>query len=81
MKPINLEALTKWVGHIPQGVMKDMAQIAPMLQVLGYDPNANPPNYGDPDQWVANNTLRLAKQKDLWHLKAKKLLKTKKEQQ
>ncbi|KAJ8955124.1 hypothetical protein NQ318_009017 [Aromia moschata] len=48
IKPVNLEALTKWVGNIPEEVVRDMADIAPMLSVLGYDPYANPPNYGKP---------------------------------
>ncbi|XP_064536920.1 protein-tyrosine sulfotransferase isoform X2 [Drosophila montana] len=45
IKPVNLEALSKWVGHIPSDVVRDMADIAPMLSVLGYDPYANPPDY------------------------------------
>ncbi|XP_048412489.1 protein-tyrosine sulfotransferase 2-like isoform X1 [Stegostoma tigrinum] len=59
IKPVNLEALTKWVGHIPNSVVEDMARIAPMLAKLGYDPNANPPNYGNPDALVVNNTKRV----------------------
>lgn len=35
IKPVNLEALTKWVGNIPEDVVHDMANIAPMLSVLG----------------------------------------------
>uniref|UniRef100_A0A5F8HJ40 Protein-tyrosine sulfotransferase n=1 Tax=Monodelphis domestica TaxID=13616 RepID=A0A5F8HJ40_MONDO len=58
IKPVNLEALSKWTGHIPVDVLKDMAQIAPMLARLGYDPYANPPNYGTPDPIVINNTNR-----------------------
>ncbi|KAK9536467.1 hypothetical protein VZT92_006243 [Zoarces viviparus] len=45
MKPVNTDALSKWVGHIPSDVISDMAEIAPMLARLGYDPNANPPDY------------------------------------
>lgn len=45
MKPVNTDALSTWVGHIPADVMSDMAEIAPMLARLGYDPNANPPDY------------------------------------
>lgn len=45
MKPVNTDALDKWVGHIPADVLRDMADIAPMLQRLGYDPHANPPDY------------------------------------
>ncbi|XP_076130501.1 tyrosylprotein sulfotransferase 1, like isoform X1 [Alosa pseudoharengus] len=45
MNPVNTEALVKWVGKIPADVVKDMADIAPMLSRLGYDPQANPPDY------------------------------------
>ena len=33
--------------------------MAPMLAKLGYDPKANPPNYGTPDGAVANNTAEV----------------------
>ncbi|KAG7476894.1 hypothetical protein MATL_G00087640 [Megalops atlanticus] len=59
IKPVNLEALTRWVGHIPDDVLADMAKVAPMLSRLGYDPNANPPQYGQPDPAVVNNTERV----------------------
>jgi len=58
IKPVNLAALTKWVGNIPEEVVNDMAEIAPMLSVLGYDPYANPPVYGAPDSLVSDNTRR-----------------------
>ncbi|KAJ7416131.1 Protein-tyrosine sulfotransferase 2 [Willisornis vidua] len=58
IKPVNMEALSKWIGHIPGDVLQDMAHIAPMLARLGYDPYANPPNYGHPDPLVVNNTHR-----------------------
>lgn len=58
IKPVNLEALSKWVGHIPDDVVHDMPDIAPMLSVLGYDPYANPPIYGAPDGLVSDNTRR-----------------------
>lgn len=45
VKPVNTEALSKWVGQIPPDVVSDMAEIAPMLARLGYDPYANPPDY------------------------------------
>ena len=48
-KPVNTDALTKWVGQIPDDVLRDMGSIAPMLERLGYDPEANPPKYGDAD--------------------------------
>ncbi|TKC39849.1 hypothetical protein EI555_008150 [Monodon monoceros] len=55
IKPMNLEALSKWTGHIAGDVFRDMAQIAPMLAQLVYDSYANPPNYGRPDS-IINNT-------------------------
>ncbi|TSM28082.1 Electrogenic sodium bicarbonate cotransporter 4 [Bagarius yarrelli] len=58
IKPVNLEALSRWVGHIPVDVLKDMSDIAPMLNKLGYDPTANPPDYGQPDPEVIHNTER-----------------------
>ena len=56
VKPVNLEALSKWVGMMPDDVVEDMANIAPMLEKMGYDPNGNPPNYGTPDEEVVKNT-------------------------
>lgn len=60
IKPVNVEALSKWVGKIPGDVLKDMPAIAPMLARLGYDPYANPPNYGRPDARVLDNTRRVS---------------------
>ncbi|KAL7853816.1 hypothetical protein AOLI_G00206600 [Acnodon oligacanthus] len=59
VNPVNTEALSKWVGKIPDDVVKDMADIAPMLRHLGYDPLANPPDYGKPDHLPLNNTKQL----------------------
>ncbi|XP_076836408.1 tyrosylprotein sulfotransferase 1, like [Brachyhypopomus gauderio] len=59
INPVNIEALSKWVGKIPDDVVKDMADIAPMLRRLGYDPLANPPDYGKPDPLPLNNTKQL----------------------
>ena len=59
IKPVNVEALTKWVGQIPADVIRDMPNIAPMLAKLGYDPRANPPNYGYPHSVVADNTRKV----------------------
>lgn len=49
MKPVNRDALSKWVGQIPADVVDEMAEIAPMLSRLGYDPLANPPDYAKPE--------------------------------
>ena len=66
VKPVNLEALSKWVGHIPDDVVEDMAEIAPMLSKFGYDPNANPPTYGKPDEEVIHNEEEIKRNKDEW---------------
>lgn len=73
IKPINLEALSKWVGHIPEDVVRDMAQVAPMLAQLGYDPMANPPNYGKPDPMVLNNTHQIRRNTDEWRMREQEL--------
>ncbi|CAG5132482.1 unnamed protein product [Candidula unifasciata] len=66
IKPVNVEALSKWVGVIPVDVLNDMEVIAPMLRTLGYDPLANPPNYGQPDPNIADNTIHIKKNADFW---------------
>lgn len=66
VKPVNLEALSKWVGSIPDDVVQDMADIAPMLQTMGYDPNGNPPNYGTPDDEVIKNTKDVKEHNEDW---------------
>lgn len=70
VKPVNLDALSKWVGHFPEDVVTDMPQIAPMLAELGYDPLANPPNYGKPDEMVLKNTNDLHANSVQWYKKA-----------
>jgi len=66
VKPVNLEALSKWVGMMPDDVVEDMANIAPMLEKMGYDPKGNPPNYGTPDEEVVKNTNEVKAHKDDW---------------
>ncbi|XP_042226928.1 protein-tyrosine sulfotransferase 1-like isoform X1 [Homarus americanus] len=73
IKPINLDALSKWVGQIPKDVVEDMANIAPMLATLGYDPYSNPPNYGQADALVANNTKRIQKELSKWEDRAEEV--------
>ncbi|XP_061775312.1 protein-tyrosine sulfotransferase 1 [Nerophis ophidion] len=67
VKPVNMEALSKWVGKIPADVVKDMATIAPMLSRLGYDPQANPPHYGSPDPEVLDNTRKIQRSAENVH--------------
>ncbi|XP_050545348.1 protein-tyrosine sulfotransferase-like isoform X2 [Daktulosphaira vitifoliae] len=56
VKPLYQEALTKWVGQIPDDVVAEMDSIAPMLSVLGYDPMANPPVYAIPENEQQNSS-------------------------
>lgn len=72
IKPVNLEALTSWVGKIPGDVVAQMDSVAPMLRRLGYDPFANPPNYGDPDQKIKENTFHIQTNREYWKELAKK---------
>jgi len=73
IKPVNLDALSKWVGHIPDDVVQDMSNIAPMLAHFGYDPDANPPNYGKPDKFVVDNTNDIKKHDADWEEIAEKV--------
>jgi len=73
IKPVNLDALSKWVGHIPDDVVEEMADIAPMLAHFGYDPEGNPPNYGKPDQFVIDNTNAIKKNYAEWEEFAKRV--------
>jgi hypothetical protein len=66
IKPVNLEALTSWAGSVPDDVRKNIRDIAPMLARLGYDPDAYPPNYGEADSFVANNTLLIKHNQQYW---------------
>lgn len=45
-----MEALSKWVGHVPADVSDKIDKIAPMLSVFGYDTNCDAANYGTPDK-------------------------------
>lgn len=73
IKPVNLEALSKWVGHIPDDVLEDMASIAPMLAHFGYDPEGNPPNYGKADKIVVENTNDIKEHDKDWNEIAEKV--------
>ncbi|CAG2101129.1 unnamed protein product [Medioppia subpectinata] len=74
IKPINIEALSQWVGRIPDDVVRDMATIAPMLSILGYDPLANPPNYGSADTSVELNMKRMEDHKQHWYAKQQQII-------
>lgn len=55
-KPLYLDALVAWDGHIPADVEKDLESISPMLGRLGYTYHfEGKPSYGTPDQSVLDN--------------------------
>ena len=74
IKPINVDALTSWVGFYDNCTLEDMDSIAPLLKKLGYDPWDPQPSYGIPDGEVVNNTNDVHKNKLAWQQKAEKLL-------
>lgn len=79
VKPVHTETLTKWVGAIPADVIKDMADIAPMLSILGYDPYANPPNYGNPDAFVLGKMKLIEDNREAYREKEESLIKLREE--
>jgi protein-tyrosine sulfotransferase len=36
VKPINVEALTQWVGTFPEELVAEMGEVAPMLSKAGF---------------------------------------------
>ncbi|CAF0771740.1 unnamed protein product [Adineta steineri] len=71
IKPINTEALTKWVDHIPKDIKNELDTLAPMLKKLGYDIQSDVPTYGVADQLVLDNMNKLKENADFWNAKAK----------
>ena len=47
LKPINVDTLNVWFDRIPQDLLDDMKNLAPVLTTLGYDPNNNHPDYAN----------------------------------
>jgi hypothetical protein len=73
IKPINPAALSRWVGQIPADLVANMSKVAPMLATLGYDPAANPPNYGEMDQFVRANMRLINQQTEAWAKKSQQI--------
>jgi protein-tyrosine sulfotransferase len=77
IKPLNLQALTSWFGHIPKDVEEDLAELAPMMATLGYDPADRRPTYGQPDPMVKDKTKEILEEAEEWKRKAEMLIKAK----
>ena len=75
IKPINPEALTSWVGKIPVSIVDRMNSIAPMLQILGYDPTTNLPDYGKMDAFVEANMRSIIANRSQWLQKSEAIVK------
>jgi protein-tyrosine sulfotransferase len=71
VKPINLDAITKWVDTFPKEIKKELDTLAPMLKKLGYDIESDTPTYGSADQLVLDNMKELKHNADFWNLKAR----------
>ncbi|XP_074641345.1 protein-tyrosine sulfotransferase 1-like [Tubulanus polymorphus] len=56
-KPINTKALYEWVKHMPKMVKDNAAVIAPMLKVVGYDPDNPVVNYGTKPEELATESM------------------------
>jgi len=57
-----------------------MENIAPMLEKMGYDPNGNPPNYGQPDLEVVKNTDQVKKNNEFYQKKGEMIKKISKKE-
>ena len=62
------------MGAIPEDVKRDIRTIAPMLERLGYSPNSYPPNYGDADKFVIDNTVHIKHNEDLWRKRGQEVI-------
>ncbi|CAF0817663.1 unnamed protein product [Didymodactylos carnosus] len=71
IKPINLEALTRWVGHVPDNVKNEIDTLAPMLKQLGYDTKSDNPSYGTADSLVIENTNNIKRNISYWNERMK----------
>ena len=74
IQPVHTKALTDWVGSFPKRLLRDMDQVAPMLRWLGYDPEANPPKYGEADPEILNNTRQVMANREYWEVKREQML-------
>ena len=71
IKPINLEALNKWIKDFPKDIKSELDTLAPMLKKLGYDIQSDTPTYGSADQLVLDNMNELKENAQFWNAKAK----------
>lgn len=68
VKPLYIDSLNAWVGHLPADVETDIEEIAPMIKILGYSTNKDP-YYGRPDwevtekynKWLASQDPKAVK--------------------
>ena len=58
VRSINVMSLKAWVGQIPDKVLKNIRQYAPMLPILGYDLSTDP-KYGEAEKTVLQNSNQI----------------------
>lgn len=75
IQPVHTKALTEWVGTFSKKLLRDMDKVAPMLKKLGYNPNENPPKYGEADPEILNNTRNVDMNQEYWSEKRVQMLK------
>ena len=66
IKPVNLEGLNAWFDKIPDDLLNEIDTLAPMLKKLGYDTLSKRPNYGEADQKILENTLKINENREYW---------------
>lgn len=74
IQPVHTKALTEWVGTFPSKLLSQMDEVAPMLRQLGYNPEENPPKYGQADPEILNNTREVLLNKEYWKVKSEQML-------
>ena len=66
VKPVNLEGLNAWFDKIPDDILNEIDVLAPMLKQLGYDTKSKKPNYGEADDKIKENTLKIQENRQYW---------------
>ena len=74
IQPVHTKALTEWVGTFPSKLLSQMGEVAPMLRQLGYNPEENPPKYGQADPEILNNTREVLLNKEYWKVRSEQML-------
>ncbi|CAK9291920.1 unnamed protein product [Gordionus sp. m RMFG-2023] len=72
IRPINTEALYRWMDSFPLEIFNQAKEIAPMLITLNYSTEGFP-YYGEPDTLVIKNNQRIQSHHDVYDEKIKNM--------